>query len=275
MADKTADLAGPGIGNYDDLKKELPDDYEPLLTPMETMKAVFAIKTHIEENLCKALNLQMVQVPLIVDRDSGVNDYLDRDGSRTPVEFPCGLGLDKPITTQYFLFLVNALQGYFGESLKYTGTSAMELVGQRLPATLELFRPEWMAMVLIYWCMAVPSRVGISIGWLVGLVQDVARDALLGQYALAFALIAFLTLHLHQRLRIFPIWQQALSVLGLLVNDRIILLWIISLRGEPLPSMMFWLPPIVGTLLWPWLFLALHRFRGSSKQRACPGNNAV
>ena len=100
MADKTADLAGPGIGNYDDLKKELPDGYEPLLTPMETMKAVFGIKNYIEENLCKALNLQMVQVPLIVDRDSGVNDYLDRDGSRTPVEFPCGLGLDKPITAQ-------------------------------------------------------------------------------------------------------------------------------------------------------------------------------
>jgi aspartate--ammonia ligase len=67
---------------------------------METMQAVFAIKNYIEENLCKALNLQMVQVPLIVDRDSGVNDYLDRDGSRTPVEFPCGLGLDKPITAQ-------------------------------------------------------------------------------------------------------------------------------------------------------------------------------
>jgi aspartate--ammonia ligase len=100
MTDKTADLAGPGIGNYDDLNKELPQDYEPLLPPMERMKAVFAIKSYIEENLCKELNLQMVQVPLIVDRDSGVNDYLDRDGSRTPVEFPCGLGLDTPIQAQ-------------------------------------------------------------------------------------------------------------------------------------------------------------------------------
>jgi len=97
---KKADLAGPGIGNYDDLEKILPTDYEPLLTPKERMKAVFAIKNYIETNLCKELNLQMVQVPLIVDRDSGVNDYLDRDGSRTPVEFPCGLGLDKPIQAQ-------------------------------------------------------------------------------------------------------------------------------------------------------------------------------
>ncbi|MEX1330088.1 MAG: hypothetical protein AB1Z29_25080, partial [Desulfobacterales bacterium] len=100
MADKKADLAGPGIGNYEDLKQELPDDYKPLLSPKETMQAVFAIKNYIEENLCKELNLQMVQVPLIVDKGSGVNDYLDRDGSRTPVEFPCGLGLDKPITAQ-------------------------------------------------------------------------------------------------------------------------------------------------------------------------------
>jgi aspartate--ammonia ligase len=64
------------------------------------MKAIFALKNYIEENLCKALNLQMVQVPLIVDRDSGINDYLDRDGSRTPVGFPCGLGLDKPLQAQ-------------------------------------------------------------------------------------------------------------------------------------------------------------------------------
>jgi aspartate--ammonia ligase len=100
MGDKKADLAGPGIGNYVDLEAELPDDYQALLSPMERMKAVFAVKNDIEANLCRELNLQMVQVPLIVDRDSGMNDYLDRDGSRTPIEFPCGLGLDEPICAQ-------------------------------------------------------------------------------------------------------------------------------------------------------------------------------
>ncbi len=100
MTDKKTDLAGPGIGNYDDLVHSLPENYQALLSPKERMVAVFAIKTYIEENLCRELNLQMVQVPLIVDKDSGVNDYLDRDGSRTPVEFPCGLGLDKPIQAQ-------------------------------------------------------------------------------------------------------------------------------------------------------------------------------
>jgi aspartate--ammonia ligase len=100
MTDKAADLAGPGIGDYCKLEQDLPDDYKPLLTPMERMKAVFAIKNYIEANLCRELNLNMVQVPLIVDKDSGVNDYLDRDGSRTPIEFPCGLGLDIPIQAQ-------------------------------------------------------------------------------------------------------------------------------------------------------------------------------
>ena len=100
MADKRADLAGPGIGNYTELAQELPDDYQCILSPMERMKGVFAIKNYIETNLCKELNLQMVQVPLIVDKESGINDYLDRDGSRTPIEFSCGLGLKKPIYVQ-------------------------------------------------------------------------------------------------------------------------------------------------------------------------------
>lgn len=98
--DKQADLAGPGVSTYEEVAKILPEDYEPLQSPMERMEALFLIKDYIEKNLCKELNLQMVQVPLIVDLESGVNDYLDRDGSRTPVEFPCGLGLQKPIQAQ-------------------------------------------------------------------------------------------------------------------------------------------------------------------------------
>jgi len=87
IVDKRADLAGPGIGDYEELEKILPQDYTSLLTPKETQKAIFAAKNYLEENLCKALNLMMVTVPLIVDVESGVNDYLDRDGSRTPIQF--------------------------------------------------------------------------------------------------------------------------------------------------------------------------------------------
>jgi aspartate--ammonia ligase len=98
--DKKADLAGPGVSTYAEVDKVLPTDYSPLQPPKERMKALYDAKHYIEENLCKELGLTMVQVPLIVDRDSGVNDYLDRDGSRTPIDFKCGLGLDTPIQAQ-------------------------------------------------------------------------------------------------------------------------------------------------------------------------------
>lgn len=100
ISDKTQDLAGPGISTYGEVEKILPKDYNSLLNRKETQKALFMIKYYIEENLAKELNLQMVTCPLIVDKESGFNDMLDRDGSRTPVEFPCGLGLDKPIRAQ-------------------------------------------------------------------------------------------------------------------------------------------------------------------------------
>jgi aspartate--ammonia ligase len=87
MASKAADLAGPGIGNYTELEKILPNDYSSVLTRRETQKAIYAVKLFIEENLCKELKLMMVTVPLIVDVESGVNDMLDRDGSRTPIQF--------------------------------------------------------------------------------------------------------------------------------------------------------------------------------------------
>jgi aspartate--ammonia ligase len=101
MSSKAADLAGPGIGNYEELEKILPFDYSSALTRRETQKAIFAVKRFIEDNLCKELNLLMVTVPLIVDIESGVNDMLDRDGSRTPIQFHIRNDYDKhPVDAQ-------------------------------------------------------------------------------------------------------------------------------------------------------------------------------
>ncbi|HEY6572967.1 MAG TPA: aspartate--ammonia ligase, partial [Candidatus Eisenbacteria bacterium] len=99
-ATKVADLAGPGISTYEEVAKILPAGYRAALDPKETQLAVHALKRYIEDNLCKELNLFHVEVPLIVSRESGVNDYLDRDGSRTPIDFPCGLGLTQRIDAQ-------------------------------------------------------------------------------------------------------------------------------------------------------------------------------
>ena len=123
MADKKADLAGPGIGDYNELEKILPNDYNPILDHKETMKALFAVKNYIEENLCKELNLMMVQVPLIVDVESGVNDMLDRDGSRTPIQFHISNDYDKhPIDAQ----VVQAATKWKRVALKQYGMKAGE-----------------------------------------------------------------------------------------------------------------------------------------------------
>jgi len=101
MTDKKADLAGPGIGDYAELEKILPQDYTSLLSPKQTQLATYALKDYIEQNLCKELNLIRVTVPLIVDVESGVNDLLDRDGSRTPIQFHISNDHDKnPIDVQ-------------------------------------------------------------------------------------------------------------------------------------------------------------------------------
>ena len=135
MSNKQADLAGPGISTYEEVAKILPNDYEPLLTPMKRMEALYLVKQYIEENMAKELNLQMVQVPLIVSKDSGVNDYLDRDGSRTPIEFPCGLGLEKRIEAQ----VVQAATKWKRMALKQFGCE----VGQGINTDMRAVRKDY------------------------------------------------------------------------------------------------------------------------------------
>ena len=101
VSTKQADLAGPGIGNYDELARVLPKNYRSLLNPRDTQLAITAVKRYIEDGLCRELNLIRVEVPLIVDMESGFNDYLDRDGSRTPVQFHIKNDYDRhPIDAQ-------------------------------------------------------------------------------------------------------------------------------------------------------------------------------
>jgi aspartate--ammonia ligase len=123
MAAKKADLAGPGVGNYEELEKTLPRDYSSLLDRKDTQRAIFAAKNYIEENLCRELSLMMVQVPLIVDVESGVNDMLDRDGSRTPIQFHISNDYNKhPIEAQ----IVQAATKWKRVALKQFGMTAGE-----------------------------------------------------------------------------------------------------------------------------------------------------
>lgn len=130
-----------------------------------------------------------------------------------------------------------------------------------LPAWAHPLRPEWTALILIYWCMALPQRVGVTAAWTVGLLQDVLQGFLLGAHALAFGIVAFLTLKLHQRIRVLPLWQQAMSIFLLLLIIRLILLWIRGLSGHPVADWEYWLPALTGTALWPLVFLCLREIR--------------
>lgn len=138
---------------------------------------------------------------------------------------------------------------------------ALMLTMMPLPGWGEYLRPEWVSMVLIYWCMALPERVGIGFGWFAGLLLDVVHGAVLGQYALALALVAFITLHLHQRMRVYPLAQQALLVLLLLLLQQLLVIWINGFLGEAPRGLQHWLPAFVSMLLWPWLFLILRDVR--------------
>lgn len=130
-----------------------------------------------------------------------------------------------------------------------------------LPQMLQAIRPEFVLIVLIYWCIALPSRIGVGIGWLAGLVFDVSSDALLGQHALTFALIAYLAITLHQRIRIFPIWQQGLTIFVLLMLQGTIILWIKGMLGDAPAISVFMLPAISTGLFWPVGFILMRQLR--------------
>lgn len=117
-----------------------------------------------------------------------------------------------------------------------------------LPELLQSVRPEFVAIVLIYWCMALPNRVGVGIGWIAGLFYDVSTDALLGQHALTYALIAFLAIKLHQQIRVFPIWQQALTIFVLMMFQGTITLWITGMLDDA-PSLWTVMLPAIGTAI--------------------------
>jgi rod shape-determining protein MreD len=130
-----------------------------------------------------------------------------------------------------------------------------------LPHWATPYRPEWVALVLIYWCLAIPERVGVGIGWFMGLILDVSSGAILGQYALSHAAVAFVALKLHQRVRVFPMWQQAMTVMFLIIMHQVIVLWIKGIIGQQINTLTYWLPSVVSMLLWPWLYILLRDLR--------------
>lgn len=126
-----------------------------------------------------------------------------------------------------------------------------------LPAVAEDLRPQWMAMTLVFWALALPERVGVFWAFGTGLVLDVATGTLLGHHALGLSVVAYVAVELHARVRIFALWQQALFVWVLLILERLLALWVLGATGQPMPSLSYWGSTFVGLLLWPWLYVVL------------------
>ena len=132
---------------------------------------------------------------------------------------------------------------------------------QLVPIELGFLRPDWVALVLVYWIIALPHRVGILTAWLAGIAMDVLLGSLIGQHALSYVLIAYVALSLYQRLRMFSVWQQATVLFVLLGVNQLVGFWIESIAG--LADWRFWylLPALSGAFLWPWVFLLLRSLR--------------
>ncbi|MCS4505524.1 Rod shape-determining protein MreD [wastewater metagenome] len=130
-----------------------------------------------------------------------------------------------------------------------------------MPTSLELVRPPWTLVVIIYWVLALPERVGVGVAWGGGLFVDILQSMPLGAHALGFALVAWLTLKLHRRLRIFPMWQQAMTVLVLSLLVRVLLFWVDGITGRANPGWWHWMPAFSATVVWPVVFFTLREAR--------------
>lgn len=138
---------------------------------------------------------------------------------------------------------------------------AFMLTTMPLPAWAGPWRPAWVAIVVIYWCLAMPERIGVLVAWLVGLLLDVLNGSLLGQHAVGLAFVAYVALLYHQRIRVFPLVQQALVVGSIVFLYLAAMLAIYNLLGSRVYGANYLLGACSSALLWPWVFIVLRDLR--------------
>ena len=138
---------------------------------------------------------------------------------------------------------------------------ALVLEALPLPEWAARFHPSWALLVLIYWAMAIPERVSIFSALAVGLIVDGIHGSLLGQHALSFTICIYLVHIYHKRLRLTPVWQLTLIILGLVLIDRLVAAVVLGITRGLTPDSLFWLSAIVSMILWPWVFVMLKGVR--------------
>ena len=136
-----------------------------------------------------------------------------------------------------------------------------------LPDWAQMYRPTWVALALIYWSMALPKRVGLWFAFFTGIVLDASQGTLLGQHTLALVIVVFINLNFYQRIRVLALAQQAFYVLFLLLINQVVIAWIEGFMGRPTPLLAFFGAPVVGMLIWPWVFVVLRDIRRKAMLR--------
>ena len=131
------------------------------------------------------------------------------------------------------------------------------------PDAIEAFRPNWLALLLIFWAMQLPRTWSVGTAWIVGIVLDVSYGTLLGQHALALCLVVFATVRFHLLMRVFPMSQLTATVFALLTLYQFILYWVNGVAGVTAPAITYWAPVLTGALIWPlfYAFLSGVRYR--------------
>jgi rod shape-determining protein MreD len=141
---------------------------------------------------------------------------------------------------------------------------ALALTMMPLPRAVDAFRPDWVALIVIFWSLSVPRSYGVGIAWLIGLVLDVSQGTLLGQHALALCIVAFISVRFHLLMRVFPLLQLTATVFALLSLYQFLLFWINGVAGINAPAQVYWAPILTGTIVWP----VLHTLSASVQYRA-------
>ncbi len=130
-----------------------------------------------------------------------------------------------------------------------------------LPGWFEAFRPDWLALIMIFWAIQLPRTWGVGTAWLVGIILDVSYGSLLGQHALALCFIVFVTVRFHLLMRVFPLSQLTATIFALLALYQFILFWVNGVAGVTAPSVTYWGPVLSGTVLWPLFFMFMSGVR--------------
>jgi rod shape-determining protein MreD len=132
-----------------------------------------------------------------------------------------------------------------------TALAALVLSAVPLPRVLDVLRPDFLLLTIVWFALMMPRAGGLATAWAAGLALDAFRGAVLGENALAFVVVAFIVHRFHLRMRMYPLSQQTLVVLGLLLLYQFLLFWIDGVTGHPLTTWLRWLPVLTGALLWP------------------------